>query len=244
MYKIAKLTIIINSNNKDNSIDLVEDLLGKLYNNGQIADDYIVEKHEDHYIATVRTTDDSLKYIYFNSYIKKSLEKIEFSYEIIADDAFATDFCHCTNHEAYILGTFYEYHFSPMFCSDCGMEIPLTKIPYQYDHDEHFDILSYQRMYNNVVGLWMNSLSDKFTKRQLTYFNSELTKRWLEICSELERKLNKSVYFLLPLTQFEINKKTENTEKCPKCGEKLKVLESTASIDKVCHSCRLGFIDN
>ena len=245
MYKIARLNMIIKNQIKDNPIELVEELLAMLYKNGQILNDYIVEKHEGFYIASVTTSDnDSLEDKYFNGYIRKALEKIKFTYEIIADDAFATDSCHCKEHKAYVLGTYYGDDSSPILCGDCGKEIPLIKIPYIYGEDEHFKILSYQRMYNSVVGVWMNSLSDRFTKRQLTYYDSQLTKRGLEICRELERKLGKPVYFLLPVGEFDINKTPENIVNCPRCGGDLNVLESTECVEKVCHSCRLGFIDN
>lgn len=81
MYKIARLNMIIKNQIKDNPIELVEELLAMLYKNGQILNDYIVEKHEGYYIASVTTSDnDSLEDKYFNGYIQKALEKIEFTY--------------------------------------------------------------------------------------------------------------------------------------------------------------------
>lgn len=65
---------------------------------------------------------------------------------------------------------------------------------------------------------------------QLTYYDSQLTKRGLEICRELERKLGKPVYFLLPVGEFDINNTPENIVNCPRCGGDLNVLESTGII--------------
>ncbi|BCR36404.1 DUF2310 family Zn-ribbon-containing protein [Mariniplasma anaerobium] len=244
MYKIGRMKITIKDQTCDNPIDLVEDLLSMLYKNGQILINYIVEKHNCFYIATVTTTDDdSIEAKYFNVYIRNILEKVEFTYEIISDDGFASDSCQCQEHSFYVLGTYYGDDSSPVLCGDCGKEIPLIKLPYIFSEDEHFSILSYQRMYNSVVDVWMSSLSDRFTKRQLTYYDSQLTKRGLEICHELESKVGKPVYFLLPVGEFEINKTAENIVNCPKCGGELNVLESTECVDKVCHSCRLGYID-
>ncbi|MFH0766608.1 MAG: DUF2310 family Zn-ribbon-containing protein, partial [Bacillota bacterium] len=195
--------------------------------------------------ATVTTTeDDSLEDKYFNKYTKDILDKVEFTYDIIADDAFAADSCHCKEHSFYVLGTYYGDDSSPVLCGDCGKEISLIKLPYIFGEEEHFSMLSYQRMYNSVVDVWMNSLSDRFTKRQLTYFDSQLTKRGLEICNDLEKKVGKSVFFLLPVGEFDINHKAENTEKCPKCGVQLITLNSTECVDKVCPVCKFGFIDH
>ncbi|QVK18987.1 DUF2310 family Zn-ribbon-containing protein [Mycoplasmatota bacterium] len=145
------------------------------------------------------TDNDSLESKYYNKYINKILEKVEFTYELISDDAFATDSCHCEEHSFYVLGTYYTEDTSPILCGDCGKEIALTKVPYVFKEDEHFTILSYQRMYNSVENVWMSSLSDRFTKRQLTYHDSQLSKRGVEICRELENKIGKPVYFLLPV---------------------------------------------
>lgn len=245
MYKIARIKILIKDKKVDNPIELVEDFLSMLYKNGQILISYIVEKHDGFYNATVTTSDDdSLDEEYFNKYIKEMLEKVEFSYEIISDDAFATDSCHCLDHSFYVLGTYYGDDSSPVLCGDCGKEIPLTKLPYILREEEHFSLLSYQRMYNSVVDIWMNSLSDRFSKRQLTHFDSQLTKRGLEICNEIESITGKPVYFLLPVGEFDINNKAENVVTCPKCGEVLTTLHSTECVDKVCDNCRLGFIDH
>ncbi len=244
MYKIARIKIFIKNQIVDNPIDLVEDFLSMLYKNGQILINYIVEEHYGFYIASVTTSDDdSLDEKYFNKYIKEMLAKVEFSYEIISDDAFLSDSCHCKEHSSYVLGTYYGDDSSPVLCGDCGKEIPLMKIPYLFGEEEHFSILSYQRMYNSVIDVWMNSLSDRFTKRQLTHFDSQLTKRGLEICSELENESGKSVYFLFPIGEFDIKKKAENVVTCPKCGEILTTLKSTECVDRVCDKCRFGFID-
>jgi predicted nucleic acid-binding Zn ribbon protein len=245
MYKIARIKILIKNQPVDNPIDLVEDFLAMLYKNGQILINYIVEKHYGFYIATVTTSDDdSLDEKYFNKYIEDILEKVEFSYEIISDDAFSADSCHCKDHSFYVLGTYYGDDSSPVLCGDCGKEIPLMKIPYLFGEKEHFSMLSYQRMYNSVVDVWMNSLSDRFSKRQLTHYDSQLTKKGIEICNELESKTGKPVYFLLPVGEFDINKKAEKVEVCPKCGEHLSTLKSAECVDKVCDNCRLGFIDH
>ena len=69
MYKIAKIDFKPIINDRDIALDKIDDILWMLIKNGQILDECIVEKHNDHYIANVITTDDdSLDTKYFNQY--------------------------------------------------------------------------------------------------------------------------------------------------------------------------------
>ena len=100
-------------------------------------------------------------------------------------------------------------------------------------------------MYKAVDTLWMDSLSDRFTKRQLVNHKSELNKRGMEIRAELERRIGKPVYYLLanPVGGwYELEKNNQKLEVCPKCGGELEDIENTYA-DKVCRKCRLAFVD-
>lgn len=80
MYKIAKIYISVAKKCEEES-SLMMDFMGILHKNGQILDNYSVVKHDDHYIATVTTTDDdSLEDRYNNIYVKQCLEKLSTSY--------------------------------------------------------------------------------------------------------------------------------------------------------------------
>ena len=82
----------------------------------------------------------------------------------------------------------------------------------------------------------MESLSDRFTKRQIIDYNSQLNKRGLDIRAELERNVNKPVYYLLcnPIGGwFEFEKNNKNLTACPKCnGEFSKIDNAYADKDK------------
>ena len=90
----------------------------------------------------------------------------------------------------------------------------------------------------------MNSLSDRFTKRQITNHDSQLNKLGLDIVNELEKKVNKPVYLFIanPIGgYFEFEKNNKNLEYCPKCGGEFKHINNDYA-DKVCEKCRLAFI--
>lgn len=245
IYKIAKIVFKSKRTDLQNAIEEIDEILSMLYKNGQIIGSYSVEKCDLNYIANVITTDDdSLDGKYFNSYILKAIENFDIETQIIGDDLLSSDCCHCETH-SYFVFAIHPYHSSsPVICGDCGKEIPLIKIPYLYSEEEHYSILNFQQTYNAVDVLWMDSLSDRFSKNQIVNYNSELNKRGLEIRAELEKQLQKPVYYLLanPIGGwYEFEKNCKSLEVCPKCGEKLTVFNNPYA-HKVCCGCRLAFV--
>jgi len=245
MYKVARITFKPLTENDEEIPEKICDILSMLYKNGQILYDWIVEKHIDKYIATVTTTDcDSLNIKYYNKYILKKICDFDIETEIICDDAMLEDSCHCDKHSYYIFDFDTYSGTSPLICGNCEREISLVHIPYLKGEEEHYTILSFKRMGNSVVNLWMNSLSDRFTKRQITDHSSQLNKRGMEICRDLENQLGAPVYYLLhnPIGGwYQYEKNNKDLEVCPKCGGEFENLKDGYA-DKVCHACRLAFI--
>ena len=244
MYKIARIKIIPNNIGNEDFGDLTVDFLSMLYKNGQILSEYIVENHTTYYLATVTTTDDdSLDSKYFNQYIKMVLEKIDYSVEIVSDDALSEESCKCKEHDFYFMAPVYSEESSPVYCGNCGKEIPLIHLPYINNDEEHFWVLSFQREFKAVDTLWMDSLSDRFTRRQLLKHDSQLSKAALGICRDLEEKVKKPVLYLMPPKYMFslLFKKDETIGVCPKCGKQLEMVDTEQAIDKVCWDCRLGF---
>lgn len=244
MYKIAELKLIPLTSDKKEGLENTEKLLTSLSNNGQILYGYMLEDHEDHYIARVVTTDDdSLDEKYYNEYVKRDIENIELSITIIANDAERSECCHCQNHSYYVLIIDIDDDISPVYCGDCRREIPLFKLPTLFNGKDHYEILNFQEMYRDVVNLWIKSLSDRFTKRQITDPNSALNKTGDEICRELENKTGKPVFYLLKnpiggLWQYEKNNIPLSS--CPKCRGGFRKIDK-GIVDKVCDDCRLAF---
>ena len=245
MYIIAKMTFKPSVAGLEGVPDKVDEILGMLHKNGQILD-WIIEDHAPVFVARVTTTDDdSLDERYFNQYIRGAIADFDIETEIVGDDALASDCCHCTEHSYYIFAIYPDLSSSPVWCGACGNEIPLTRIPYLFGEEEHYSILNFQQMYKAVDTLWMDSLSDRFTKRQLVSHKSELNKRGMEIRAELEKQVGKPVYYLLanPVGGwYELEKNNQKLEVCPKCGGELEDIENTYA-EKVCRKCRLAFVD-
>lgn len=244
MYKVARIFFKPIANNDNKISEKIDSILWMLYQNGQIIDEWIVETQKEHYVANVITADDdSLERKYYNCYILDEVKNFDIDIQIICDDVLATDCCHCAEHSFYILATNSYETSSPIICGDCGKEIPLIHIPYIYGEEEHYSILNFQKTAKAVDTLWLNGLSDRFTKRQITDHNSRLNKMGAEICAELEKQLNNPVYYLLcnPIGGwFEFEKNNKNLEACPKCGGTFSKIKNSVA-DKVCPKCRLAF---
>ena len=248
MYKIAKMTFKpITEEGRKDTVEKINHLLHLLYLNGQMIGDRIIEAYDECYVARVITTDDdSLDCRYYNSYILQELANFEIDYEILCDDPLATDCCHCGEHSYYLLAVNPDDSSSPIYCGDCGKEIPLIRIPYLYQEKEHSSILGFQGMYQAVDRLWMDSLSDRFSKRQITDHKSQLNKVGRDICSELEKKVGKPVYYMLgnPIGGwYEFEKNNKVLSSCPKCGGN--IIKSNGYFDaflNLCHDCRLAFV--
>jgi predicted nucleic acid-binding Zn ribbon protein len=245
MYKIAKITFRPLNKDAADILDSIDTILLKLYMNGQISEGWLIEQHDQDYIANVVSTDDdSLNAEYYNRDTLKEIERFDMEINIACDDPMADDSCHCINHSYYILAIDPSQSSSPVICGDCGKEIPLIRIPHLYKDEDHYSILNFQKTYQAVDRLWINGLSDRFTKRQIIHHNSQLNKMGLDIRAELESKVDKPVHYSLrnPIGgRFDFEKNNKNLECCPKCsGEFVKIDNPYA--DKVCQACRLAFI--
>ena len=119
----------------------------------------------------------------------------------------------------------------------------MFKIPYIENSKDQLNILEYHRLYKSVSNIWINSLSDRFSKRQLTSYKSNLNQWGVEICKELEEKLGKPVYFLLnnPIgSYYQPKKNNKNLKVCPKFKGKFRWIKDGYA-DKVCDKCKYAF---
>ncbi len=243
MYKIAHITVTSIITDRREAAEHLDDLMRLFYMNGQISKGWTIEDYEDHFkVRVITTDDDAMNDKYFNQYIKKEIENFTIETKILANDAIATDSCHCDDHSSYMIAPDPDMQSSPILCGDCGKEIPLIRIPYLFNEEEHHSILNFQSIYESVDNLWMNSLSDRFTKRQLTQHDSQLNKLGLTIRQELENKVQRPVYLFIanPIGGwFDFKKNNKSLERCPKCGGSFATIGNYA--DKICETCRLTF---
>ena len=166
-------------------------------------------------------------------YLEKVTSQFEIKTEYIGENINFEESCSCNSPSWYMLYTDWTLAESPIVCGDCGKEVPLYKLPYITNRDEHFDFVSWQSAYKSIVQLWMYCLSDRFTFRQLHSPDSQLSKIGRELCSDLEQVTKKPVYYYL------FNHRHSKSI-CPVCGKDWNLPSDEKSfIDYKCEACRL-----
>lgn len=236
MADFFRMTITFKNDCVEDEMETLFDYLSTLYKNGQILNDYQLVKKDNDYFAFLTLPDKNALDPKFNSiYTNKYLHDIQTKLDYLGENIDIGECCSCNEPSLYMLYADYTSNESPIVCGDCGHEIPLYRIPHIMNEEEHYSILSWQRVYKNIDNIWMNCLCDRFSKRQLSDPNSQLSKNGIDICTELEKVLIKPVFYFL----YQPNKMTEN---CPKCGEKWKETEWSKTYF-VCDDCRLATDD-
>ena len=198
--------------------------------NGQIYSDYNLVNIEQHkYQVFVNVPNlESLSEKYNNEYVNRSYKHLVVQIKEMGKNILYGPNCNCEDVPYYILYCTSEIGTSsPVICGKCGNDIPLYKVPYLFTDEEHFTLINYQKTYASVHELYMQSLSDRFTKNQLLKPNSSLNKMAFEIREELENKIKKPVYLSLSRVFFDHKNdyKKIDSDKCPKCGKNLEECE-------------------
>ena len=237
MADFIRMTFTFKKDCIEDEMDTLFDFLSTLYKNGQILKDYQLVKKDNAYFAFLTTPDKNALEPQFNTiYTNRYLHDIETRIDYLGENMDIGECCICNEPSWYMLYANNASNGSPLVCGDCGNEIPLYKIQHILGEEEHFSILSWQKVYKSMDNIWMYCLADRFSKRQLSDPNSQLSRSGMEICTGLEKVLKKPVFYYLyqPYTM---------TDNCPKCGGKWNDSKRTKTVDFVCDTCRLAMDD-
>lgn len=246
MYKIVKITFAGTDGALADAESLkqkAEDFLNALVNSGQIMEEYLLLWREGILSAMVSIPwKDALDDRYASEYVRQNAEGLSIRCEVVGDDALSTSPCSCLNSSWYLLDMGSDNISSPLYCGDCGEEIPLCKIPYLDQSGDHHRMISWQRVHQAVIRLWTESLSDRFSRRQIEDPVSRLNRLEREFASALEEKLGKPVFLYLenPLSYF-TREKPLLTD-CPVCGKPLRRKNFAGGAygeTGVCEDCRI-----
>lgn len=118
--------------------------------------------------------------------------------------------------------------------------LPLYKIPYTFNGDEYYDIYSWERNYDRVLGLWFSGLGDRWTQRQLQDYGSGLNKQGLACARKIEEVTKIPTYYLL-FNHRAWSEKKDKARKCPNCENEWRIEGKTAHdlYAFKCEPCRL-----
>ncbi|MBP2644395.1 MAG: Zn-ribbon-containing protein [Firmicutes bacterium] len=226
--------------------EVIECLLGSLRMNGQVLGrEYpvaIVEESFHTYLLVPE--ENSLDKSRANVYALKWLSKlddldVEYSWKVVGSEPYSASVCKCTRPNFYILYTTYLSLESPMSCGDCFGSVPLYRIPATKD-EEYVDIITWESDYKACDTLQMNcSTGERFGVRQLSSYESSLSKRGMDICNQITASTGIPTYYYL-LKPTGIGSKAEKARKCPSCcGEWLLNEPLHGVFDFRCDKCML-----
>jgi predicted nucleic acid-binding Zn ribbon protein len=141
--------------------------------------------------------------------------------------------CHCDNSDYYILKGNMKDTVSPVLCGNCGKSVPLYRLPRNYQREEYYDILEWQRAYNDLHDLFKQGLDERYAYEMLNKANSSLNVEGRRIAKALNEKTGVRVYYHM----FKFYGK--NKDECPICGEDWKNNDDEYNVNYICHRCRL-----
>ncbi|MCO7226181.1 DUF2310 family Zn-ribbon-containing protein [Pleionea sp. CnH1-48] len=237
---------------KVKSEDVVEQIssyLDDLRRNGQVIGDEfpIVASAEGYSTYLMVPEEDSLQEQYNNQYItkaQKSLAEIGISHidvKSLGREAESLSSCQCESRTSYILYSSYSCVAGlPLLCGDCFHYVPLYKVKLPEDELEPHDILCWEKDYQCCDSLQMRcQVGERFGIREISRFDSALTKVGFDICESLKKSTGLPVYYYL----YRYNGRSYASEikrKCPKCdGDWLREEQWHGRFDFECKECLL-----
>lgn len=223
----------------DEIANILWSYLGSLHQNGQIYDDNLVHKDGAFYSYFFMPELDSLDEKYCSGYAIRDLAGIKKDFhietEVLGKNVMDYAVCNCKESSWYVLYANRAYNISPIICGDCLGMIPSYKFN-QIDIPKHIrTVLGWQEDYNLIDKLWFNSYFDRFTYRQMSNPNAQLSIDGSAICAAYEKALNKPFYYFL----FHHSEARKSITICPKCGGDWVLNEKIQHISYKCDRCRL-----
>lgn len=229
---------------------LIENLTAAWRSNGQILGrEFSVVFNDNVYrIVLMSPHPDALEAQHDSKYVafaKSQLFKAGFQspkVAVLGEDPFSAEPCACFKHSYFILYTTYASLESSLRCGDCFGPVPLYIIPLQDTPtgELHDQIMSWQSDYQSCDHLQMNcSTGEKFGLREISNYDSSLSKRGREICNSITDATGIPTYYYLHRYRGKSNK-SERNRKCPSCGGEWLMQEQIHdTFEFKCDRCKL-----
>ena len=243
---IAQVNVACDENDK--VADCFDLLLSQWRSNGQVlGKEFPIAEIDNVYQAFLMVPQpDALDAVHDNEYSKSARKKLEtlttLSVQILSQESESIDPCNCKKRLSLILYTNYVSLESPLRCGDCFGPIPLYVLKKQEMSrgELHDQIMSWQSDYEACDTLQMNcATGEKFGLREITRFDSSLSKRGREVCEVIENATQTPTFYYL-LRYYGRSKKAERERKCPSCGGDWLLEEKLLDLfDFKCDACRL-----
>jgi len=230
-FNLATTDLDEEANNEIENI--IYSLLAAWRNNGQIleSDWSIVRVADKCLVQIVIPENHSLNSSNDHKPVTAALEKlkllgfISLETKIIGKIFDLKESCSCTTRNSFILYWPFLSRGSPLRCGNCFLSVPLYQIP-PTDNDCYQDILFWQAEYEACDTLnILSSVLEKASVREISRFDSNLSKKGRGVCQTIENLAGKPTYYYLDRDNGRSRNK-ELARKCPECGGEWLLVES------------------
>lgn len=167
---------------------------------------------------------------------RKSFEEIygeSIEWKCVGENKNVSGSCACLGSDYYILKGIMKDTVSPLICGNCGKSVPLYRLPRNYSREEYYDILEWQRAYNDLADLFKQGLDERYAYDMLNKTSSSLNVEGRRIAKSLKERTGVPVYYYL-FNYYGTNKQT-----CPICHQNWENNDQEYNVQYICHKCRL-----
>ncbi len=223
--------------------DELQGFLGCLNSNGNLCgSEWVVLELEDRVqVRAQAPADDALEPANWSVYAHKASEKLNgwshkpLELRIVPEAVPDEMCCDCANSSSFILSSTYLSYELPVDCLDCGRPIPLYRLPYLDDYEEHWTLRQWHKNYQTLDQLYMNSWwGERMAYVLLSNPRASFIKDAREVAAKLEAATHKPVYVFL------LNVYEQRVDACPRCNRPWLWPDSTKELYAFkCDHCRL-----
>lgn len=218
--------------------EFIDDCFSVLSNNGQVIGGFEVYTNEDSMCAsTVLPMEDSLSEAYNSVYVKERFKKLQEIFDIeIIQEGINIEYhssCMCEKPSWYFLYNEGNLGESPLVCGECQQPVPLYRVPYIRNENDHYLIKQWQKAKTAMDSLYFYGLWDRFTYGENVLPKSKLNREGRKICKDLEKVLKMPVYHFIYYV-------------CEPCDEENMIVPKGLphEIPKVCPQCGGNWIED
>lgn len=231
--KYCKLKFKAKKKEGAQDIELIEDYLGCLYKNGQIAEyESIFTSDGTVFCCATLLEKEALIKANRNEYVIEAQAKVEQVFDIDLEEMGENWYldrkvCECKVPSHYSLICDPSHTESPITCGDCGSPVPLYKLPKIFAEKDYYTVREFERESKAIEQLWVSGLNDKLTSKLRNSPTSPLVKKGRKICKTFEKATGVKFYYHIPFDDNSI-------QECPFCGN-----DWNAKDNYKCDNCRL-----
>ena len=230
---------------------LLCDFLCALMRNGQILRGYNLVRGKNYCAYVTMPEESSLDEGNDNKYVslyRAEVSKIfNLSVHMLGVNASSMEYCSCKIRGDLEMQTLSGDIDSVFVCMNCGKPVPLYKLPHLYDDEENANVNMWQDSYSAMDTLWLESLVDRYTGRQLTLPDSVLNSSGRDIAAEMGKALGCRVYYNMYDDLGWYTKKPKWAEEdgqmvriCPSCGKLMHHYAVGGYKRELCDDCMLS----